>query len=316
LKIPAGELTGQLIVPIKNNMKHEDEEVFYVNLSGAKNATLVDNQATGTIHDDDPPPPQLSIGDVSVDENAGQAVFTVTLSWASHEEIRVKYATANGTARSRYDYTRTRGTLKIPAGELTGQITVPIQNDAKHEDEEVFFVSLSRPKNATLEDDQSTGTINDDDPAALRLGAATSRRTATGTLTAEQLAAVTDEAIRRWASVVGDQTAASLSAVNWELADLPGNLLGLASDRTVSIDCDAAGRGWFVDASPWEDEEFLASRAADELRARRGGPAAGRVDLLPAVMHELGHVLGLPDVTGLGDDLMHGSLGLGQRRLP
>ncbi len=167
---------------------------------------------------------------------------------------------------------------------------MPIQNDAKPEapDPEVFYVNLSRPKNATLADAQAAGTIHDDDPTALRLAAAAGRGTAADTLSAAQLAAVTDEAIRRWASVVGDQAAAGLSAVNWELADLPGSLLGLASANTVRLDRDAAGRGWFVDASPWDDEEFLASRAADELRARRGGAAADRVDLLTAVMTRLG----------------------------
>ena len=39
-------------------------------------------------------------------------VFTVMLSWASHEEIRVNYATANGTATvADSDYTAATGTL-------------------------------------------------------------------------------------------------------------------------------------------------------------------------------------------------------------
>ncbi len=263
LRIPAGQLSGQIIVPIRNDGKHEDLEVFYVSLSRPRNSTLGQSRAQGTIRDDDPPPPQLSIANVIVDENenAGQAVFWVTLSWASHEEIRVNYATANGTARSRYDYTGKQGTLQISAGQLRGQIIVPIKNDGKHEDQEVFYVNLSRPKNATLADNQASGRICDDDPAALRLAATPGRGAAAGTLTAEQLATVTDEAIRRWASAVGDQAADGLSAVNWELADLPGNLLGLTSAGTVRIDRDAAGRGWFVDSSPWDDEEFLQSRA-------------------------------------------------------
>ncbi|MCL4205835.1 MAG: PKD domain-containing protein, partial [Pirellulaceae bacterium] len=265
---------------------------------------------------DVPPLPTLEIADEKVDESAGSITFTVTLKLASDREVRVNYATANGTAGSRYDYTTKRGTLKIPAGATSGQIIVPIKNDTKHEEPEVFYVNLSRPKNATLADNQATGTIWDDDPVALRLAAAAGRRTAADALSAAQLAAVTDEAIRRWAAAVGDDAVAGLYAVNWELADLPDNLLGRASANTVSIDRDAAGRGWFVDASPWNDDEFLTTHAADELRARRGGAAADRVDLLTAVMHELGHVLGLPDVTGRSDDLMSDSLGLGLRRLP
>lgn len=89
----------------------------------------------------------------------------------------------------------------------------------------------------------------------------------------------------------------------------------MASGHTVRIDRNAAGRGWFVDASPWDDEEFLESLATGNLRARPDGPAAGRVDLLTAVMHELGHVLGLSDAS-LHGGLMSDTLELGQRRLP
>jgi hypothetical protein len=196
---------------------------------------------------------------------------------------------------------------------LKGEIVVPIKNDAKHEEEEKFYVNLSRPKNATLVDDQGTCTIRDDDPETLRLVAKARRPAAADALTAEQLAAVTDEALRRWAAVVGSDAVAGLSAVPWELADLPGNLLGLASDGAVCIDRDAAEYGWFVDPTPWDDDEFLATRAAGELRARRGSLAADRADLLTAVMHELGHILGLADKI---DGLMQDSLGLGLRRLP
>jgi hypothetical protein len=263
-----------------------------------------------------PPLPKLLIDDRTVDESSGQAIFTVTLSPPSDREVRVNYATANGTARSGSDYSGKRGTLKIPAGHGSGQIIVPIKNDAKHENQEVFYVNLSKATNATLHDNQAIGTISDDDPAPLRLAAAPGRRTAPGTLTAEQLAAVTDEAIRRWAATAGDQAAASLSAVHWQVADLPGNLLGQASAGTVYIDRDAAGRGWFVDGSPGDDAEFRRASANGELRADRGSPAVDRADLLTAVMHELGHVLGLADMSGHGDfdDLMSESLALGQRR--
>jgi hypothetical protein len=44
-----------------------------------------------------------------------------------------------------------------------------------------------------------------------------------------------------------------------------------------------------------------------------GGPASGGVDLLTVVLHELGHVAGLPDDSGA--DLMGGALGTGVRRV-
>jgi hypothetical protein len=46
-----------------------------------------------------------------------------------------------------------------------------------------------------------------------------------------------------------------------------------------------------------------------------GSPAAGRVDLLTVLEHELGHVIGLPDDAKAGD-LMNITLGIGVRRDP
>jgi hypothetical protein len=319
VKIQAPKVVAQAVVDASGKavamidlFKYADQTV-YVQAFEQKPVRQVSDRMTIDV----PPLPTLTIADNDVPESAGSITFSVELSPASDREVRVNYATANGTAGSRYDYTGKRGTLKIPAGATSGQIIVPIKNDARHEapDPEVFCVNLSHPKNATLADNQAIGTIWDDDPAALRLAAAAGRQTAADMLSAAQLAAVTDEALRRWAAVVGSDAVAGLSAVTWELADLPGNLLGLASDGAVCIDRDAAEYGWFVDPTPWDDDEFLAARTADELRARRGSLAADRADLLTAVMHELGHMLGLADKIDRGG-LMQDSLGLGLRRLP
>jgi hypothetical protein len=60
----------------------------------------------------------------------------------------------------------------------------------------------------------------------------------------------------------------------------------------VQIDRDAAGYGWFVDATPRNDVEFTVRPGTRDLTARPNSPAWDRLDLLTAVMHELGHVLG------------------------
>jgi hypothetical protein len=97
------------------------------------------------------------------------------------------------------------------------------------------------------------------------------------------------------------------------VADLPGNVLGRVVGGTrIVIDVNAVGRGWFVDASASEDSEFTRRPRTDELTARRGTAARDRVDLLTAVMHELGHVLGEDhDATGVMQD----ALRPGTRRL-
>jgi hypothetical protein len=90
-----------------------------------------------------------------------------------------------------------------------------------------------------------------------------------------------DEAIRRWAADGADVSA--LAGLDVRVADLGGATLGLASGQTIWLDDDAAGWGWFLDATPADDAEFLAAGDQGEQ---------GRMDLLSALVHELGHVLG------------------------
>jgi hypothetical protein len=112
------------------------------------------------------------------------------------------------------------------------------------------------------------------------------------TLTLGDLAPIVDEAIHRWAEVLGEEAVAPLRQVSFQLGDLEGATLGQAAGTTVSIDVDAAGHGWFIDTTPQLDEEFR-SRWGETLEARPGSAAAGSMDLLSVVSHELGHVLGL-----------------------
>jgi hypothetical protein len=113
---------------------------------------------------------------------------------------------------------------------------------------------------------------------------------------------------------VGAAAAGILSSVSFQIVDLPASLLGREVGGTlVQIDRDAAGFGWFVDRTPWDDGEFAVSRNFPELVALPGVNAARRVDLLTVVLHELGHVLGY---SHQNEGLMDDALPLGTRRLP
>jgi len=167
LSIAAGSTTGTITVPILNDTRIEVAETFFVNLSiQSANATITDTQGRATISVDEKAN-IATINDVTVVENAGNAVFTVSLSAAADFNITVNYTTANDTATAGSDYTTTSGTLTIAAGSTSGTITVPILNDVVLEGSERFFVNLSNAQPSAallaLADTQGIGTINDND---------------------------------------------------------------------------------------------------------------------------------------------------------
>ena len=98
--------------------------------------------------------PSLSIGDVTVNEAAGTATFTVTLSAASGQTVTVNYGTSNGTARPAATTRAASGTLTFAPGVTTQTITVAITNDTVFEGAtgETFNVVLSGASNATIAD--------------------------------------------------------------------------------------------------------------------------------------------------------------------
>jgi CSLREA domain-containing protein len=168
-----GMTTQQVRVAVIGDTNVESDETLFVNLAGAANATISDNQATGTIANDDTaaPVPSISITDASVAEgNAGtvNATFIVSLSAATTNEVTVQYATANGSATAGSDYGAANGTLHFAPGVTSQNITVVVAGDVAVEPDETFTIDLSNPTNATLSDSQATGLIvNDDSPAAI-----------------------------------------------------------------------------------------------------------------------------------------------------
>lgn len=156
-----GETSHTIQVPILEDLIIEDDETFVVTLSNPVAATLADSTGIGTITDNDTP--SLSIDDVTVDEGAGSAVFSVTRAGNASMTDTVDYATSDVTANEGEDYTAIMGQLSFAPGEISRTITVEILDDALLETDESFDVTLSNAANATLADASATGTITDDD---------------------------------------------------------------------------------------------------------------------------------------------------------
>ncbi|MDZ7330725.1 MAG: S8 family serine peptidase [candidate division KSB1 bacterium] len=163
-----GSLTQTIAVTVNGDQTVEPDETFYVNLSNPVNAVIADGQGIGTIQNDDVQL-TLTINDVSKPEgNSGTTNFdfTVSLNATPNVEVRVDYATANGTATAGSDYVTTSGTLVFSAGGATTKtVTVQVNGDQTVESDETFYVNLSNPVNATITDGQGVGTIQNDDSA-------------------------------------------------------------------------------------------------------------------------------------------------------
>jgi hypothetical protein len=127
------------------------------------------------------------------------------------------------------------------------------------------------------------------------------------------LASIVTAAKQRLEAKLGVGIDAALAGLKVAVANLPGKLLGEEAGKTILIDRDAAGCGWFIDPTPVSDEEFVSSSGKQQLQAI-DPRAVDRIDLLTVMEHELGHVLGLKDLDAASDDLMSGVLEVGIRR--
>jgi hypothetical protein len=98
-------------------------------------------------------------------------------------------------------------------------------------------------------------------------------------------------------------------------ADLSGSALGSTTGNKITLDTDAAGHNWFIDATPYQNEEWLLTSNPNEWVAKPGSEAEGKMDLLSVLLHEYGHVLGLEHEAD-SHDIMSSVLLPGVRRLP
>jgi len=112
-------------------------------------------------------------------------------------------------------------------------------------------------------------------------------------------------AVETWA--IADRNAQGrLSSVDVVIGQLPGSVLGLASEATSTIwvDGNGAGGGWQMDGG--------------SLRGGDTALSSGHFDLFTAIAHELGHLLGYDDLDPLvhPNAMMASRLSPGATRLP
>ena len=116
------------------------------------------------------PTPEIKFGSPTfvVSEGVGAASVPVVRSGDTTVDIYVDYATSDGTASSRKDYTAARGTLHFASGETLKTFDVLVTNDETDETDETLTLTLSNfvGSRGILEGVPSrVMTIQDDDAA-------------------------------------------------------------------------------------------------------------------------------------------------------
>ena len=165
--IPAGASSVNLDIETLTDLLDEDLENVIITVTeatgGGFEALGVDaDKCVADVDIIDSAYTTIEIDDVTVDEDAGNAVFTVTLTGdAPTADVTVDYATGDVTALDASDYTGVTGTLVFPVGTLTQTITVPILDDNIAELAETYSVTLSNAVNATILN-SGVGTITDE----------------------------------------------------------------------------------------------------------------------------------------------------------
>lgn len=166
---PGGALTQNITVATTQDGNVEPDETFFVNLTGATNGNITDNQGVGTILNDDLP--EASVADAGIVTEGGDAIFVVSLDQAPLADVDVTLSTADGTAAAPGDFTPISGQVLTfsPGGALTQQVTVTTIDDAVSEADEEFTLEIDSVTGGTESPTAGTGTatISANDPPVI-----------------------------------------------------------------------------------------------------------------------------------------------------
>jgi hypothetical protein len=199
LTIPAGSTNAADWVYTIDDVLDEDNETIIADITSVTNGTENGTQQDlVTITDDDATPTvTIAWSNSSIGEGpAGTSNAIATLSAASGRAVTINL-NWSGTATLNTDYTVTGSTITIPAGSISGFVTMNNLTDNLYEisggSSEYITVTMSSATNATIGNpSNATMTQNDDDPAPTvtlsSAGASISENGGTVTITVTQSA--------------------------------------------------------------------------------------------------------------------------------
>ncbi|TAJ08181.1 hypothetical protein DMA11_21450 [Marinilabiliaceae bacterium JC017] len=159
--------TGEISVKDETKLDYEttQQHVLHIQaVDGKTNSDVADVTINVLNTDNDI---ILSVADaIALDEGDAGSVFLTFRIGSNHpvaENITIKYATSNGTAKAGSDYVTKSGTATISAGQSSSDITVEVKGDNETEANEDVTFTISDNSAGTLGDAIAKGVITNDD---------------------------------------------------------------------------------------------------------------------------------------------------------
>ncbi len=270
---PLGALAGQ---PSAGDWKLRVEDVSALD-GGSLNAFVLYLRAN-TYVCNPLPTVQWAADHLSVDEAAGSATFTVTLTPTSTRVVSVTYATADGTATAGRDYVPISGTLVFAPGQSAQTVTVEIVDDALSEAQETFSLNLTGSVNANLGTPAATlVTLVDNDPLpTVQFSSATQSVDETAgqvTLTVT-LSAASGQAVSVGYTTASDAAGGNPAVPGKDYVATSGTLVFAPGETTHVVTVP------LLDDALYEAAEVLSVNLSGPVNALLGGPAIAVVTIL------------------------------------
>ncbi|MGQ1889253.1 Calx-beta domain-containing protein [Thermophagus sp. OGC60D27] len=145
--IGSGNLAGSTTVTAINNDRYAPDKSIIIEITGVEGGSALpasDEQSVKIIIEDDEIPPSVSLSatPTSLTEDGGSSTITATLNRATFEPVTISLAANNGSAENE-DYQLTSNTITIPAGALSGQTFLNVQDDNIYEGGENLSITIS-----------------------------------------------------------------------------------------------------------------------------------------------------------------------------
>ncbi len=292
------------------------DKFFTVQLNWAVNATnsqnITDGAAVGDIKE--AILPVLGVAFQVVHPVSGTYALTIIVI-SNYPSLA--YAQAESTSSASYSFGATSGVLTIPTSALvfgnnTTSISITGTGFAGGGATTGYFsLILINAVNATFLSGASyySNGIVIADPQ-LATGTPTGAPVGEVLTSTDQLTPLIQAATANW--VAAGVNPSLFNNVQFQIANIGHGVLASTAGKVITLDATADGFGWYDNPAASAFQPIPNSHA---YFAMAGSPAAGHMDLLTVLEHELGHILGFEDVDG-GDDLMATTLGAGVRRKP